>query len=171
MFKKYSLRASNGITVIEVIVATFILLVAIVGSYSVFTQIFMATSSTSDRLVAAYLAQEGIEVIRNIRDTSWINSSDWGSMFTICNNGCQADYKTGIPGNFIGSLTPYNGDYLNIDANGFYTYENGTATKFKRKITVTPSGADRLDVLVEIIWANRGEPYSFQSEESLYNWR
>ncbi len=175
MFRK----KEKGITLIEVIVATFILLVAIVGSFLAFTQIIVATSSVSDRFVAAYLAQEGVEVIRNIRDTNWIGGAGWDDILTTCpGGGCQVDYKTGTPDNVVTSLDTYSGNPLNINDDGFYTYGAGTPTRFKRKITITPGSADqadgdnnKLDVLVEIMWTNRGSSYSFTTEEALYNWK
>ena len=168
-FSKFQCR-EKGITLIEVIIATFILLVAIVGSYLVFTQIFMATFLASDRLVASYLGQEGIEVIRNIRDTNWISGVALNEKVATCSSGCQVDYKTGTPEDAQADLTPYNETPLNIDTNGFYTYEPGTPTKFKRKITIT-YGTGKLDVLVKVLWDARGQSYSFQAEEILYNWR
>jgi len=176
MLKGLFYRKEEGITLIEVIVSTFILLVAIVGSYLAFTQIFIANSSVSDRLVAAYLAQEGIEVVRNIRDTNWVSGSAWDNLLVTCpSDGCQVDHKTGtIEGSPISSLAQYNDSVpLRIDNNGFYTYEevDSTPTKFKRKITITSSDADKSDVLVDVMWADRGQSYSFQVEESLYNWK
>lgn len=185
-YKEPAYRAGRekGITLVEVIIATFILLVAIIGSYLAFTQILIATSSVSDRLVAAYLTQEGVEVIRNIRDTNWLRQATdpaivWDDILNTCPEaGCQVDYKKGIPGTPITFLDEYSNTLLNIDSSGFYTYDMvdtgdsmpTTPTKFKRKITITPDD-DKLDVLVEVIWESRGQPYSFAAEEILYNWR
>lgn len=161
----------EGITILEVIIATFILLVAIVGSYLAFTQILIETSSVSDRLVAAYLAQESIEVIRNIRDTDWISGSVWNIKLASCLSGCQVDYKAGTIEDGQPNLTPDSETPLNIDSDGFYTYGIGTPTKFKRKVLITSLGTDKLDFEVDVIWVNRGQSYNFRVEESLYNWK
>jgi len=176
-FNKKSICWQNkesGLTLLEVIIATFILLIAVVGSYLAFSRILMVTSSISDRFVAAYLAQEGVEVVRNIRDTNWINSSGWDNILNTCPvNGCELDYRTGTPDSSLVSLYSYSGASLNIDSDGFYTYEDigTTPTKFKRQIIITPSGDSMLDVVVNILWADKGQEYSLQVEEYLYNWR
>lgn len=172
----YKNFGQKGITLVEVIIATFILLVAIVGSYLAFSKILMATSASSDRLVAAYLAQEGIEIIRNIRDANWLKASNWKNILSTCSDGCQVDYKTGTSDDPVASLPVYgSGTFLNIDSNGFYTYGSGTSTIFKRKITIVPGAApldaDELDVLVSVMWDDRGQLYKFDAKESLYNWK
>ena len=69
------------------------------------------------------------------------------------------------------SLESYQGRYLNIDSNGFYSYLTGETTKFKRKITIQKPSPDILNVQVEVTWSDRGAPYSLTAKENLYKWR
>lgn len=143
------LEKEKSFTLIELIISIFILSIAIVGIFSAFSIMTILTSDTTDRLTATYLAQEGMEIIRNMRDTNWLNMDTciaddispcpytWVDGLTDCNNGgCEVDYTTTGPG--YDSIKPYTGDYLNIDTNGFYGYAYGTRTKFERKIIIMP---------------------------------
>ena len=64
---------NKGFTLIELVISIFLLCFVIIGVYNAFSIIVILTSDTSDRLTATYLAQEGIEIVRNIRDTNWLN--------------------------------------------------------------------------------------------------
>lgn len=64
--------SSRGFTIIETSLAAFILVVGVLGAFAVIQMILSFTSGISSRLQAVYLAQEGIENIRNIRDSNWL---------------------------------------------------------------------------------------------------
>jgi len=66
----YSIK--RGFTILEVIVAIFVLTVAVGGSFVLIQQTLIAASLAQSKLAAHYLAQEGIEIVRNIRDTNWL---------------------------------------------------------------------------------------------------
>jgi len=195
---KNKLQINKGFTVIELVISIFILSIAIIGAYNAFTTMDILTSSSTDRFVAAYLAQEGVEIIRNIRDTNWLEmAGDPAVTWTTgladgdvdCTDGCEADYTTF--GNTADPLYyPYAGRYLYINDGGFYVYETegATKTKFKRKITLTllptytASGVDVYDtlkVVVEVSWDEKGNLINIGTgetedsivvEEYLYNW-
>ncbi len=178
------MKAQNsGFTLIELIIAIFILVVAIIGVYNSFSTVVVLTAGVSSRFTAAYLAQEAIEIIRNMRDNNWLNNSiDWkkglSDINTDCSNGCEADYKTGTSMDTRPGLTAFgsSGNYLNIKEGSFYSYDNTgnvVTTKFKRKITITTSNLLDIDVLkvfVLVTWKEKEEIFSFQAEEYLYNW-
>ena len=61
----------------EVILAIFILTVAVFASFSLIQQTVVGVSLNQSKLIAYYLSQEGVENIRNIRDTNWLQGKDW----------------------------------------------------------------------------------------------
>ncbi len=161
----------KGFTLIEVTVAVVILVVGIVGIYTTFLRIVILTSGISNRLVAAYLAQEGIEIVRNIRDTNWVEGVvSWNEGLTTCSGGCEADYKTGTPEEETPLGSYDGGNYLNIDSNNFYSYSIGDQAKYKRKITIEEIDIDTLKVTVWVDWEEKGKPYDFEAEEYIYNY-
>lgn len=170
----------KGFTLIELIIVVFVLAIGILGVYSVYSQIISYTTISLSRLTASYLAQEGIEIVRNIRDTNWLEgeSNPWDEGLTSCLAGCEADYfcttvEEPAPDNPISHncFKAYGtGNFLKIDpTNGFYNYATGDNTKFKREITITPIG-NILKVSVTVSWQEKGKPYNITAQENLYNW-
>ncbi len=155
----------KGFTIIELMISIFILVIGIIGVYSAFSTMVILTSDISLKFTASYLAQEGLELVRNMRDTNWILGRDWNYGLVVCENGCEADYKTAP-----GSLSPYGANYLSMDANGLYSYGLGDSTSFKRRINITLQEDSVLKVVVEILWDEKDQQYSFEAEEYLYDW-
>ena len=67
----------NGFTILEAILAIFILTVAVFGSFSLIHQTLTGVSLNQSKLIAYYLAQEGVEIVKNIRDTNWLRERTW----------------------------------------------------------------------------------------------
>jgi prepilin-type N-terminal cleavage/methylation domain-containing protein len=176
--EKNIIKKSKGFTLIELVVSLFILAVAIIGVYNSFSTIVVLTTDASSRLTASYLAQEGIEIIRNIRDNNWIQNKGWTAGLLDCEYGCEADHKTGTSSEIIPLRDyPTGGNRLKIGSDNFYNYDStaGIETKFKRKITITPQGNNILKVSVLVIWQEKEEEgcdygYCIEAEEYLYDW-
>ena len=151
----------TGFTIIEIVIAISLLSFALVGIFSAYSVVVISTADTANQLTANYLGQEGMEIVRNIRDENWMhmdycsftNLTDpsctpapmWldgltssGTPAVNCLTGCEVDYTTGTSASPNWSMKIYAGLPLKIDSSGLYNYTNGTATKFKRKITITP---------------------------------
>lgn len=60
----------NGFTLLEVILAIFILTMGVVGSFTLIQSTLISASLNKSKLIAYYLAQEGIEITRNARDNN-----------------------------------------------------------------------------------------------------
>ena len=73
--------------------AIFLITVGIGGSFALINRIMDFSSVSSDRLQAAYLAQEGIENVRNTRDSNWLAGNEW-------NLNLPSGTETGLLGKF-----------------------------------------------------------------------
>ena len=190
-------RANNnkGFTIIELAIALAVLSFAVIGIYNAFSNLIIATTGISSRFTAAYLAQEGIEIIRNMRDNNWlhpnpINPEDWLYGFDVCagtveSGGCEADYTTGTD-NERTPLGPWTGEgnFLSINGYNLYGYDqNYPFTNFKRRIIIerieksisNPDGTSDVavvgaKVIVTVYWYEKGAEYSIAAEDHLYNW-
>lgn len=169
----------KGFTIIEATIAIFILTIGVGGVFALITRTISTGTDVKTRLEAAYLAQEGIEIVRNFRDENFLairkgqcnpveNPDCWkkGSVdLTVCapNVGCEADYDDASFSSPYGS-----GRFLSIDSNGFYSYNSGAASGYKRKITIDAPQADKdkLIVDVEVSWSKG----SVKASTELYNW-
>ena len=156
----------SGFTILELIIAILVMVIGIVGVNSVASWIVSYTTLSNSKLTASYLAQEGIEIVRNIRDRNWIEpgGQDWKAGLT--DGYYEADYTYTDLDRLQGTSLKS----LKID-NGFYKYSSsGIDTKFKRKITLDGSNPDFLNVKVEVQWEQKGKDYNVIVEENLYNW-
>ena len=159
---------------LEVMIAISVLTVAVGGTYALIQQTLRAASLANSKLIAAHLAQEGVETVRNLRDNNWLNQRINPGLSWKAGLGAgeyEMDYNDVALASFVGE-----GRYLYIDgADGFYTYLDSpgpgdTQTKFKRKITVAEVGDDEIDVTVTVFWQERGGEYETEVIENLHNW-
>lgn len=167
------LKTNKGFTILEVIIAISLLLFGIMGALAFFAPAIKLTGNFSYHAVADYLAQEGLEVVKNIRDNNIIQNITWSSGLSSCGAGCQLDYKTGTAVQTANNaLQAYTGNPLNLNSEGFYSYDSGVATKFKRKITITQPFSGNMDILkvdVLLMWDYDGKPFIFTTIAYIYS--
>jgi Tfp pilus assembly protein PilV len=78
-------RQTSGFTVAEVVIAIVILILGIAGSIELVAHAMRANVESADRLLAANLAEEGLEALRNVRDSNYLQNYPW-------NGGGSADF-------------------------------------------------------------------------------
>ena len=132
----------RGFTLVEVLVSAFIITLGAGGAMALIQQTLSFTSNAALQLEASYLAQEGMEIVRNIRDANLLslhkgNGGIWTDGLTGCETGCQVDYTQN-------SLSTYQDTFLQFSS-GLYSYTASTDSIFKRKITVILTGGDALE--------------------------
>jgi len=119
----------------------------------------------SDKVIAAYLAQEGIELVRNIRDVNWINNVAFNTGL-IDGWGCVQYNANSIDVNCLG-FGVGGGDNLKFDGT-YYSHDVGVATIFSRRVTITNVSA--VEVLVQSN-VTCGNNCSVSLESHLFDWR
>ena len=145
-------KISRGFSLIEIIISIGIISVGIVSIMSLFSHITKSETRNKNELIATYLAEEGLEAVRQKRDNYWLAAtpSDWwtegiGSAekmvgFKTCSgSGCT------IKDGFIITDNPSENDkkvYID-ETNNYYGQYNGSPlpttwreTGFKRWLTV-----------------------------------
>lgn len=153
----------NGFTLVEALVALVVLSIALGPALILTSNINNTTAVIRNNLIAANLAQEGVEVIRGIRDTNWFN----GVAF---DNGL-ADGIYRVEWN-SDSVMPLGANPPVKENNGLYNYSNGTDTIFKRTIAISKINASELRTVSEITWIEKGNrAKSVKVESHLFNWK
>ncbi len=87
-------RPQAGQSMIEVIIAIAVIIAGTFGTISVIVTSVRAGRVASDRLTALNLAREGIEIVRNIRDSNWLANESWDT--GISGNAIESEY-TAVP--------------------------------------------------------------------------
>lgn len=163
-------KKKKGFSIGEVLLAIFILGFGMVAIFSLFNQGIKAFQEERDVIVASMLAQEGVEVVRNIRDNNWADRVYPTSIMTpltfenvyptneskrkncfISYDLDQVDPSNCNSGDSMASI-----EKLSLDSNGFYgKFPSGTKTKFRRKTSfvLDPSG-NKLEVTSMVLWGN-----------------
>lgn len=173
----------KGFTLLEVFIAIAVLTIGIGGVFLLVRQTISFGSGTSLKLTATYLSQEGLEIVRNIRDTNFLKihkgqGGTWTTGLTGCASGCEADYNdTSLMA--FGNRFLKQAEVQGQDNYRLYTYDSGLDSLFVRKITIVPGGtaeppcpgnSDLLCVSVEVSWQERGRSNTVQAATKLYNW-
>ncbi|MEK7583844.1 MAG: hypothetical protein AAB490_01250, partial [Patescibacteria group bacterium] len=68
----HSRSFNNGFTLIEGIISIGIISTAMMVGLGLAVSNLTAAQANSDRIIAANLAREGIEVVRHVRDSNWL---------------------------------------------------------------------------------------------------
>ena len=164
----------KGFTIIEILVAFTIITIGLLGVVSLVVQNLQVQNVNRNYVVAAMLAQEGIELVRNQRDLNWLTSgNDWDEDINdFDTDGTYAiDHDDTPPFNDAPDLVSDNGAQLSIDGNNYYVHGAGNATPFYRLISVALIGVDELKVIAHVQWQERNRTHNYKTEVHLYNWR
>jgi len=178
-----SSNSSRGFTVLESIVAIFILSLSISGVFSSVQQSLSQTTIARDEVKAFYLAQEAVELIRNKRDGNQleriINSSSNTWLFGISANVadpcyfgkvCQVD---AVSTSFVYCGVSWGScPVLRQSPSTFlYSYDvSSPATNFKREIQIESISATEIAVTVRISWTKGVSTREFKAKTHLFNW-
>ena len=180
---------SAGFTVIESLVAISILLLAVSGSFAAAQSSLQSSNFVKNRVTAYYLAQEGIEYIRHLRDnnglairressnppivTSWLENIISGST-PPCAIACKIDATLEAPPTVCGTGVCPN---LNLNTTtGQFQYSPPNSTNidsgFKRTIKVVSIDlAKEVKVTSTVTWTQAGIQKTLNVSENLYNWQ
>ena len=68
---------SRGFSLIEVVIGISVITLVITAAAEVTRTSIKMGSITSNELIAHHLAEEGIEIVRNVRDSNWMRNEEW----------------------------------------------------------------------------------------------
>ncbi len=199
-FKKIILR-TRGFTLIETLVAVFILTTSIAAPLTIASRALTTALIAKDQITAFYLAQDAIEYVRFARDTNTLLGLNWltgdgaadgsGPLLDATNltncisaTGCFIDSTAQSYAQYPGYPTacgalcalPFSSTrkffYLN---NGVYNYSTAVAanrTGFWRQIILTQISASEYLVTVNVYWNDAGYvTRTVTIAENLFNWQ
>jgi len=174
LMDRFFLKEEKGFTLIEVMVSIFVVIIGIAGVYSISSKIISDINLVNLRTTASFLAQEGIEIVKNIRDSNALMGGSWLDGLIDDDDDYKvykADYRIDYPTN---NLSTYDDSNLLISKDGFYSYNCSggcDSTKFKRKIIIEkkPNDDEKIKVSVIVSWPYKGRTEQIKVEQNLYN--
>jgi prepilin-type N-terminal cleavage/methylation domain-containing protein len=167
--------SKKGFTIIESLIAIAVLVTVVMGTMAVVQTGISSYIYSKDQIVAFYLAQEGFEQIRNLRDENRLKNLHWlagisqqSSDPCYFSNACYVDVVANpVPIRCGASGCPV----LRQSATGYFGYDLGwSPSKFTRVITLRSINEDEIAITVEVSWVKGIVSREFKARENLLNW-
>ncbi|MDP2593887.1 MAG: type II secretion system protein [bacterium] len=186
----------SGFTLVETLVAVTILTIAVVAPLYVANRAIVSSQIARDQLVASYLAQEGIEYVRTMRDheflvayraggatisddawDAFISGSSSGSIASCITTTCTLDPAKPMGTGSGLALTPCSDSacgplYL---SNGVYTQQSNipgsSVTPFTRTVQATLASGNDMRIVSMVRWTSRGTLYTVSIYDHLVPWQ
>ena len=182
-------RSTNGgFTLVETLVAISIFTMSVLTLIVILSQGITNINYAKQKVVAEYLAQEGIEYVKNIRDTNVISATTtsvgWTAFKTQIANcfsvyGCYVDDMNLFNGGSSMTVknvtvSPCASDgclVLHYSSSGIYNYDvGGKNSGFTRTIKTTANGNDEIEITSTVSWNQGSGLHSITFSNSLFNW-
>lgn len=181
-------RQQQGFTIIETLVAITILTTSIVGPMYAIRNALVTSYTARDKLIATSLAQESIELVRQIRDNNYLYNLEHPSSPKEWTDGldgldcysndatndqfCSTDSTENAVVNQVQECEGECGP-LYISATNLYTQSDATGarpTTFYRTLQMYEARPDEVRILVTVTWKTHNVEYSITVTDVIYNW-
>ncbi len=155
---------------VESIVSINVALIGLLGVLGLLSTSLNLNREAGQKIIATYLAAEGIEVVKNIIDNNYTNDSSW-------NNGVSTGFYEVVYNSNV--LDPVSDSYLKFEpSTGIYSYGGGEPILFKRVIEIEERDNDGDNKTEEILvkskvqWTARvGGLKDIVLEDHFFDWR
>lgn len=178
---KHTKHMNRGYTLIETLVALSILVAVVAGAATAAQTAISASLFSKNQTIAFYLAAEGIEMIRNTRDTNILSgASSWLTGIAelptdpcYFGKACMVDSTTN-------TLIPCSGGFGTCpslkqqSSTGLYGYSSSSGwvtSTFKRELMLTQVNADEVTITVIVYWRKGPVLRQFKVRENIFKWQ
>lgn len=194
---KIKIQKNKGFTIVEAMVAIFILTISVSSMLGVTASSATSARYANNEITANYLLQEAVDYIRNSRDSiafqqkiqGEIAGTSWNNFLTkysscISTYGCDIKMDKFSPDlttiTDIVSCKSSGCDNLTYDANAsssfFYSHDitaNSVSSHFNRNIKIDKIGTDndQIKITVTVSWLNGSLTKSQSLVSYLLNWQ
>ena len=184
---KKNLLLQQGFTFIETMVAISLIMTSVAIVITMLQTDILVSSVTKNAVAARFLAQEGIEYTRHVRDSHLVDfektddlTIDWLGGLEACYDGTSCIIDTANPTSVTITSCPIEGcPVLKYNkAENRYGYDSGVGwedTVFMREIEIADPGVGIMDteaiVTVQVVWSERnGSSREVIYQQNLFNW-
>lgn len=170
------MNTKRAFTLVETLVAITILMIAVAGPLTIANKALRSALYARNQVVANYLAQDAMEMVKNIRDNVFLTSggATWppsGSHpLSGCINGtCTIDTITSVA-----TISTGSGNLCLQSTTGKFTHSctsPNTPTLFTRtfQLITVPTNPNEYTVIVTVTWPEGVTAFSEILKGSIYN--
>jgi hypothetical protein len=158
--KKNGQKGMNGFLIAEATISLFVLTAGLIAVMALISSSLKYSIDNRDTIIAVELAQEGVELVCNVRDNGFINNpANPFFSFSAVNKHCRITYNSAL---VCTGTVQSAGTYALLYAGGYYSYGDG---KFHRYVYVNYNNIDTAIVKSFVYWdpnlftpPNNGDP-------------
>lgn len=138
-------RRLKGFSIGEVLLAAFVLTSGLMATSALMATSLHNSFETRDAIIATQLSQEGVELVRNVRDNDFADGGDGFSAFDNSKEHCRVSYNDTLGAfdcrnNGLGRPSSHGDLYTLSYIINFYKHNDATSEKFSRYIHTEYSG-------------------------------
>lgn len=191
------LKKNNGFSLLEALIAISIFVMSVVALIMILSGSLSDITFAKRKIEVAYLVQEGVEYVRNMRDDfvlfgtsvnpwdDFVNKLDTAGCFNLI-DGCYFDPERNSSGSAVQLfennvnirdmwMSACSGDcpsllYRSIGAVNIYGYVAGVDTQIRRKITAQVINPNEIKITSHAVWRHKSGFYNLSFSQSLFNW-
>lgn len=161
---KEMLKKNSGFTLIEIIMAISVIALVVTAAAQLTQSSLQAGKSSMQRFEANHLAEEGTEIVRNIRDSNWLRNKPWrenlsNGKYEIAQNNLSYSGE-----NNLWRLSRISSD----ESAGLITLGNNG---FKRIIEIAGGPSGEMKVKSRVKYLSRGSENEISIEAELTDWK
>jgi Tfp pilus assembly protein PilV len=188
----------SGQGLLEAIISLAIIGTGIIGVMNLVVSNQSASTEGGERVLAASLTREAVEVVRNLRDSNWLSRSAWdqglsgtgsdytaAALFDKSNNSWSLDFTPNDLTHNYARLWREGGVYFQSTQD---SPAGASLSGYRRLLTLDAicqnktimtsgsscaAGNPKIGIRVqsEVQWTTRGATHTIVAEERLFNWR
>jgi Tfp pilus assembly protein PilV len=177
-------QKNKGFSLLETLLAIAILMIAVVGPMSLAWAALATANDEKNETIAAYLAQEAIEYVKNVRDTntlggvnSWLYIGPGATFDNTCGTSVSTACGIDVNDRKIAACSALNSQSpctLKINNFGVYGYVTGNNSIFTRRVSVSLVKGGHNDerlITVTVSWKNRTLNRDLTVTNVMYNYQ
>lgn len=182
---RYFLRKGflKGFSIGETVLSAFVLTTGLLAVSSLVASSMRLSFDSRDTIIATELSQEGVELVRNVRDNDFAIGGTGFASFSNSNKHCRIDYNDSVTSLDCHSSQGGVSRYTLQHSGGFYRHNNTGQEKFLRYIFVDYNGTTQAVVRSFVYWGAYTPPSTGSStncnsankcvftEVDLMNWK
>lgn len=175
-------HSQSGFTLVETLVAVLIFSMSLAGLATIASRGVAGARSSANEIIAQYLAQEGVEMVRYLRDSNYMaaresGAATWDAGFSECvGDDIQCTIGFAEPGNGFVDLNVCPGSCPALqkttdNEGGRYQYASGEETDFTRIIELRNVGDQQIEISSRVEWQQGSVPRSTEVAEIITHWQ